>query len=80
SIVERTVGRFPRTAVIKDVPRSERPKNASNDEKALDILLTVYDNPHTLVTRAAQENDISTTSVYRILKKHHYHPHKIYLV
>ncbi|KMQ82140.1 transposable element tc3 transposase, partial [Lasius niger] len=80
STVERTVGRFQRTGVIKDAPRSGRPKNASNDEKALDVLLTVYDNPHTSVSRTAQENDISTTSVHRILKKHHYHPYKIHLV
>jgi len=78
--VKRTVDRFQRTGLIKDAPRSGRPKNANNVEKALDVLLTVTDNPHTSVSRAAQANDISATSVRRILKKHHYHPYKIHLV
>jgi len=78
--LKRTVDRFQRTGLIKDAPRSGRPKNANNVEKALDVLLTVTDNPHTSVSRAAQANDISATSVRRILKKHHYHPYKIHLV
>jgi len=80
TIVKRTVDRFQRTGLIKEAPRSGRSKNANNVEKALDVLLTITDNPHTSVSRAAQANDISATSVRRILKKHHYHPYKIHLV
>ncbi|EFN89349.1 hypothetical protein EAI_07838, partial [Harpegnathos saltator] len=32
-----------------------RPKNATNDEKALDVLLTTNNNPHTSVSRAVQQ-------------------------
>ena len=51
--VEKTVGRFQRTGLIRDAPRFGRPKNAINDEKALDVLLTVNNNSHTSVSRAA---------------------------
>ncbi|XP_018358516.1 PREDICTED: uncharacterized protein LOC108758200 [Trachymyrmex cornetzi] len=80
SIVERTVARFQRTGSIKDESRSGRPKSATNDDKAIDVLQTVSDNPSTSVSRAAQENGISATSVRRILRRHHYHPYKMHLV
>ena len=33
SIVERTIARFQRISLIKDEPRSGRPKSAINDDK-----------------------------------------------
>lgn len=47
SFVYRTVDRFERTGSIKDEPRSGRLKDATNDDKTLDVLLSTIENPHT---------------------------------
>lgn len=78
SSVYRTVDRFERTGSIKDEPRSGSPKDATNDDKALEILLSIIENPHTMLTKLSQ-SEISITSVRRILQKHKY-PYKMHLV
>lgn len=80
STVYRTVDRFERTGSIKDELRSERPKDATNYDKSLEVLLTVTENPHKLLSKSSQQNEISRRSTGRILKKHHYHPYKIHFV
>lgn len=69
--------RFEQTGAVKDRSRSGRPKLAANDNKTLDILQSLVENPHLSVRKVAQTNDISKSSTHRILKKQRYHPYKI---
>lgn len=80
STVSRTVARFLETGSVKDRPRSGRPKNATNDEESLNVLLNFQENPHTSTRKVAQQRGVGRMSVSRILKLHHYHPYKIKLV
>ena len=59
STVERTIARFQRT-LIKDEPRSGRPKSTTNDDKVADVL---NDNSFISVSRVQEKkNDISVSS------------------
>lgn len=80
STVERTIRRFEETGSVKDRPRPGRPKDATNDEKTLDVLLTFTEDPHSSIRKASQQHDISTFSVHKILKKNKFHPFKVKLV
>lgn len=76
----RTVSRFERTGSVADERRSGRPKTASNDDVALEVLQSVNENPHKPPSKIAQECNISRKSVANILKIHRYHPYKMRLV
>lgn len=80
STVYCTVERFHRTGSIKEKPRTGRPTISTNDEKVLQVLLTVTENEHNSVRKIAQETDISKSSAHQILKRHKYHPYKMKLV
>jgi len=45
-IVYRTVSRFERTGSVADEQRSGRPKTATNDDVALEVLQSVIENHH----------------------------------
>lgn len=49
STVTRLVTKFNETGSVKDFPRSGRPKSATNEDKTLDVLLDVQDNPKTSI-------------------------------
>ncbi|EFN81575.1 hypothetical protein EAI_17384, partial [Harpegnathos saltator] len=57
-----------------------RPKSATNEEKALNVLLSFTENPHSSLRRTAQAQEIGTSSVRRILKSNKLHPYKMTLV
>src|SRR5215467_5317971 len=78
--VYRTVSRFERTGSVADERRSGRPKTATNDDAALEVLQSVIENHHKPPSKIAQECNISQRTVVRILKKHNYHPYKMRLV
>ncbi|KAJ8950547.1 hypothetical protein NQ318_015678 [Aromia moschata] len=63
---------------VNDLPRSGRPR--SNEEKSLDVWLSFTENPHNSVLRAAQEQDISKSSVHNVPKRAKSHPFKVKLV
>jgi DNA polymerase II small subunit/DNA polymerase delta subunit B len=75
STVSELVRKFRETGNVKDIPRSGRPKSATNQDQALDVLLSVMDNPITSTTQLALDNDISQSSVVRILKKNKHKPY-----
>jgi len=79
STVQKTVKRFEETGSVKDCPRTGRPKDATNEEKNLDVLLSVVENPHSSIRRLKQAHDISTFSVHKILKNNRFHPYKIFV-
>jgi transposase len=80
STVSELVRKFRETGNVKDIPRSGRPKSATNQDQALDVLLSVMDNPITSTTQLALDNDISQSSVVRILKKNKHKPYKMHLL
>lgn len=78
--VVTTVRRFEEHATLKDLPRSGRPKTATNEDMATDVLVTVMEEPHSTTRNLGTEFNISTYSVRNILKSNSYHPFKVHLV
>jgi len=79
STVQKTVRRFEETGSVKDRPRSGRPRDATNEEKSLDVLLSVTENPHTSIPKLEQEHGIAKGSIHKILKRNSFHPYKIFV-
>jgi len=71
---------FQRINLIKDELKSGRPKSVTNDDKDLDVLQAINDNPCISVSKTTQQNDISATSVRQILRRHYYHLYKMHQV
>ncbi|KAG8330224.1 hypothetical protein J6590_068322 [Homalodisca vitripennis] len=69
STVFKTVKRFEETRTVKDRERSGRPKLATNEQKSLDVLQTFVENPSTSARVAAEDLDMSHTSVLNVLHK-----------
>ncbi|KAG8263731.1 hypothetical protein J6590_025821 [Homalodisca vitripennis] len=78
--VVTTVRRFEENATVKDLRRSGRPKTATNEDMATDVLVTVIEEPHSTTRNLATKYTISTYSVWKILNSNNYHPYKIHLV
>ncbi|KAJ8935269.1 hypothetical protein NQ318_023155 [Aromia moschata] len=55
-------------------------KMSGNEEKSLDVLLSFTENPHNSIRRAANEHDISKSSVHNVLKRAKFHSFKVKLV
>ena len=64
--------------IVKDIRRSGRPR--VSDEKKLDILLTVQENPHTSSTHMATDNNLHQSTVSKILKQQKLHPYKVQFI
>lgn len=78
STVSKIERKFRETGQVKDRVRPGRPK--INDNTKLDIILEVEDNPHSVSSEVASNNDVSQRTVLRVLKKEKYHPYKIKLL
>jgi len=46
----------------------------------LDVLQSFVKDPHTSINCVAQQHEIGTASVHKILKKNKWHPYKLHLV
>lgn len=79
STVSRIENKFREFGNVTDIPKSGR-KRILDDEKKLDVLLDIQDNPHKPTRQVAADNDVSKTSILRLLKNEKYHPYKIHLV
>lgn len=77
STVSRIMNKFNETGSVQDRPRSGRPKTATNEDKTLDVLLDVQQNPQTSTYELARNHGISRKSVQTILHKNKFHPYKI---
>lgn len=80
STIHSTITRFDNFGNVRNQPKSGRPKSAANEENSLNVLLSFIENPHNSIRRVAQENDISRSSVNKILKTAKFHPFKVHLV
>ncbi|KAJ8954308.1 hypothetical protein NQ318_005894 [Aromia moschata] len=78
STVSRIENKFCEFGNVTDIPKSGR-KCILDDEQKLDILLDIQDNPHKPTRQVAADNDISKTSILRLLKNEIYRPYKIHL-
>ncbi|KAJ8936764.1 hypothetical protein NQ318_005679, partial [Aromia moschata] len=54
-------------------------KRILDDEQKLDILLDIQDNPNKPTRQVVADNDVSKTSILRLLKNEKYRPYKIHL-
>ncbi|KAJ8958932.1 hypothetical protein NQ318_019702 [Aromia moschata] len=78
STVNKIESKFRETGDVKDLPKSGRPK--ITQDKKIDIVLSMEENPQSTSTLVASENEVSQTTVLRILRKENYHPYKFQLV
>ncbi|KAJ8958895.1 hypothetical protein NQ318_019663 [Aromia moschata] len=77
--VSRIENKFREFGNVTDIPKSGR-KRILDDERELDILLYIQDNPHKPTRQVAADNDVSKTSILRLPKNEKYRPYKIHLV
>ncbi|KAJ8957087.1 hypothetical protein NQ318_007301 [Aromia moschata] len=77
STVSKIESKFRETGNVKDLPKSGRPK--ITQDKKIDIVLSMEENPQSTSTLVASENEVSQTAVLRILRKENYHPYKFQL-
>lgn len=80
STVSRINKKFRHTGNVKDAARSGRPKIAMDDNKALNVLISLEQNPHLSTKILGRENNVSHMAVHRLLKTEKFHPYKITLV
>ncbi|KAJ8934823.1 hypothetical protein NQ318_012836 [Aromia moschata] len=78
STVSRIENKFREFGNVMDIPKSGR-KRILDDEQKLNILLDIQDNPHKHTRQVAVDNDVSKTSILRLLKHEKYCPYKIHL-
>ncbi|KAJ8952118.1 hypothetical protein NQ318_018453 [Aromia moschata] len=71
STVSRIENKFREFGNVTDIPKSGR-KRILDDEQKLDILLDIQDNPHKPTRQVAADNDVSKTSIMRLLKDEKY--------
>ncbi|KAJ8938356.1 hypothetical protein NQ318_000148, partial [Aromia moschata] len=78
STVSNIESKFRETGDVKDLPQSGRPK--ITQDKKIDIMLSIEEYPQSTSTLVASENEVSQTTVLRILRKENYHPYKFQFV
>lgn len=77
SAVSKIEKKFRDLGHVRDVTKG-RP--SVSDNKALDILLTVEDNPHISSRAVAADNSVCQSTVLKYLKRNKWHPYKVQLV
>lgn len=80
SCVSKLIRRFNDTGSIKNLPRTGRPKVATDGYKALNVLLDIAENPKQSTRRLGLQHDISHMSVDNLLRKQKMRPYKVHLV
>lgn len=78
--ISQLIKKFRETGSIEDMQRTGRPKSATSEDKALDVLLTIQETPKVSTREVAENFGISHTSVHRILKKEKLRPYKQQLI
>lgn len=80
STVYRIVQKYEAFRQIKDLPRSGRPKTATDENTSLNALLTVEETKHVSTTELRELHNVSQKSAHRILKSAHLKSYKMYTV
>jgi Transposase. len=78
STVSKIERKFREAGHVRDLPRSGRP--SVSDDKKLNVLLSIEENPHKATQEIALDNEIAKASVRKILKSENYHPYKLKLI
>lgn len=78
STLRRTIRRFEETGRVQN--RVIPGRAPLMEEKSLDVILAITENPHESTRSIAIQQEISHRSVQRILKTNKFHPYKINLV
>ena len=76
STVNRLLQKFKATGSVADAPRSGRP-STSTAEIEETVLAKMCASPKKSLRRTSMEVNVPKTNVYRILKKHKFHPYKM---
>lgn len=80
STTNRIFHNFEHMGTVKNLPKTGRRKTATNDNKSLDIMLALQEEPMTSVPKLALVYDNSERSIRRILKGNKMRPYKVTLV
>jgi len=62
-----TIQRFEES--VRNRPKSDRPATATNENKALNVLQSFVEKTHISINFVAQQHEIGSASVHKILKK-----------
>lgn len=62
---------------VKNKTKSGRPKSATSEENALNMLLSVQEDPHTSTRQLARDYSVSQASVCNLMKSVKWQPYKI---
>lgn len=73
-VFERLLNRFRATGNVAYEKVTITKSITDNEDNKMEVLQSVIENPNTSTRVIANEVDISHSSVWRILKKHKYHP------
>ena len=80
STVSKIVKKYDDTGSVKNKAKSGRPKSATNNENALNLLLHVQEDPHVSTRQLARDYNVSQASVCNLMKSVKWHPYKIQLL
>lgn len=76
---ENVRSRFERNLSVAYVAKSYVHRHTTNEDAELPVLLAIEENPHLSVRQIALAQDISKSSVHRIIRKYKYHPYHLCL-
>lgn len=76
--ISKIEARYRELGHVRDVPRQRQPR--VGDDTRLNVLLAIEENPVTPAGQLARYNDISNTTVLKILKNANMHPFKIQML
>lgn len=80
STVSKILKKFYATGTVANLPKSGRPRTATNEDHKENVLLSVEEQPKNSLRNVGRDVGISHTSVQRILKNEKFHPYKVIML
>lgn len=78
--ISNLIKKFRETGSISNMQRTGRPKSATNEDKVLNVMLSVQETPKVSTREIAENLEMSYKSVHRILRKEKLLPYKQQLI
>lgn len=76
SVVSKTLKRFRETGNVKDLVKTGPQRSATNEDKKLDVLIEIEENPNISTRQLSLNHAVSKGSIQKILHSEKLHPYK----
>ncbi|XP_071055457.1 uncharacterized protein [Onthophagus taurus] len=76
SVVSKTSKRFRETSNVKDLPKTGPQRSATDEDKKIDILIEIEENPNISTRQLCLNHALSKGSIHKILHAENLHPYK----